>query len=219
MALTSVEVDRCKYEVGVALTRIGAEPYITYTAVFDRAVAPYLIDYGSTSTTTVQATTGGADATVVVAANPIVPAPYNSAGFVVGAQVVVDVGPSQEFSTIRAVSGLSLTLSTLQYAHGLGGAQYPVILKGAEWIVRDIIARIDVINTELGTTAPLGAGTQQVDEIKLYASQRGGTTQRDRFESLVAQRDQARFDLSFAIFGADIRNFRKAGGGSRVELY
>lgn len=221
MALTSTEIDRCRYECRIALTRIGAEPYIGFNALMTKAIAPYLIDYGSTSTTTVAAASPAVDAVITVVANPVVPDPYNAPGFVPGAQVVVDLGPSQEFSTIRAVSGLQLTLSTLTNAHGTAGAQYPVILKGAEWIVRDIIGRIDAVNTELSSTAVQGAGTAQVDEIKLHASIKGSAPQKDRFEALVGQREQARLDLSYALFGDDIRKFTRApsGGGSRVEIF
>ena len=220
MSLTSVELDRIRYELGISLVRLGAEPFIAFYAVFTKAVAPYLTDTGSTSTTTIAAVTTGADAVVTVVANPIVTDPYGTVAFAPGVDVVVDTGPNQEFATVRAVTGLSLTLSTLSLAHGTAGAQYPVILKGAEWIVRDILTRITAINGELSSTAVQGAGAAAVDEIKLAVSMRNGKDQRDRFDSLIVQREQARFDLSYALFGADIRtNSRRRSGGGRMELY
>jgi hypothetical protein len=215
MSLTSVELDRIRYELGAAVTRIGAEPYITFQAVFSKAIAPYLTDIGSTSTTTVAAVAGGASTAIVVAANPIAADPYNAPGFVVGADVVVDVGPAREFATIAVVSSLSLTL-TLSNAHGTAGAPYPVVLKGAEWIVRDIIARIDVINTQLSSVAPMTSGIKAVDEIEFFGGGEGKRS-RNRADDLLYQRMIARDDLSSAIGVPNM--WRTKRQAQRFELY
>src|SRR5437879_6148209 len=104
MALTSEEIDRCKLELGYPGTRIGAEPYITYSAVFDKAILPYLTDTGTTSTSVVAI--GNA---AMVLGSPT--------GFVVGSKIVIDVGPLQEFSDVLVLSGSTIT-APVTIAHG-----------------------------------------------------------------------------------------------------
>ena len=215
MALSSTEVDRIRYALGYPVTRIGAEPYITYAAVFDKAIIPYLTDVGSTSATAVTAVVAGADVAVTVAINPTLPQYPNGLAFVVGVIVAVDVGPTSEQSIIKAVSGNVLTL-TLSNAHG-ALAPYPIVLAGAEQIIRDILTRLDDINTEL-RIAVKGSGVQQVDEVQLYANTKGRTKQADKFGALMFQRDQARTDLSDAIGLVNLRTARRGGGG-KMELY
>ena len=218
MSLTSVELDQIRFELGYPLTRIGAEPYITFAAVFSRAVAPYLTDVGSTSATAVTASAAGANNTIVVAANPVAVDPYNTVGFVVGANVVVDVGPAQETAIIQVVSGLSLTLS-LTNAHGALGI-YPVMLAGAEKFIRDLLNRLTVISNELTNTAPKVAGLTKVDEIEASsqgAGKRGGKTL-DRGNVLYQQRDLARRDLARAL-GVGYLNDQRASAGAQMEIY
>jgi len=205
----------------VALTRIGAEPFIAFNAIFTKAIAPYLIDYGSTSATSVLAVQSGAQVAIAVVANPVVVDPYNVACFAPGTAVVVDVGPLQELATVLSldvVGGVNLTMQ-LTLAHGAGGASYPVVLAGGEFAVREILSRLTVIEGQLSSTAPLSAGVEAVDEIKMSASIRGRGAQRNRFDDLMVQRDQARRDLG-DILGLGEYYLRKGrSGGSRVELY
>lgn len=216
MALRQEEIDRIRYELGVPLTRVGAEPYITWVPIFAKVIQPYLFDNSTTSTTAVSAAPGGAPISVTLVANPEGPDGFGLV-FAVGTSCVVDVGPAQEIATIAALSGLVATM-TLANAHGGAGASYPIAPNGAEQIVRDIFVRLDAINVQLRTIAPQTAGITQADEIKLSPSMRGRSRQSDTFDSLVAQRDQARQDLADAIGFKDLRKLAQSSV-SRVELY
>jgi hypothetical protein len=209
MALRWEDVQRLKQESGYNIVNIGAELYVLngYAAVFDAAIAPYLVDQGSTSTTTVGPYAVPQNMPVTVLANPNVtgnavsgpPPNPNTYGkvFQVGSKVVVDVGPAQEAPlVVLAVdaTGLILTLP-ITNAHGVGGASYPIYLYAGEFLVRDVLARLDIINVQLKGYAPIVAGLAQADEAKFFASQRGRRGQQGVFDDLMAQRDMARRDL------------------------
>lgn len=210
MALRPEELDRIKWELGVSPIRLGAEPYITYVAIFDRVVQPYLFDNSTTSTTSV---TAGQTIAITLAANPV---PPNGVGltFNVGTSCIVDQGPAQETVVIQALSGLSATC-TFANAHS---GTYSVYPNGSEQIVRDIITRLDNIKAQLTTIAPQTSGIEAVDEVKLYSA---GTGKRGRtmskFQELVHQREQARDDLGEAIGFANLRRLRRGGFG--LEVY
>lgn len=222
MALTYGEIQRLKYETGYNAANVGAEIYVLngYAAVFDAAIAPYLIDLGSMSTTAVSAQSAPTVTTITLAANPpvtgaTVGASYGNV-FTQGAKIVVDVGPAQEQNVvILALAGLSAAV-TLQNAHGAYGS-YPVVLQGGEFLVRDILTRLDVINAQLKGFAPVVAGVAQADEAKLYASMSGGRrgAQRGVTDDLINQRDWARKDLA-ALLGIqnlwELRGKRGDGG-------
>lgn len=218
MALRAEEILQIKYELGVSVTLIGAEPYITYLAIFDKAIAPYIIDPTTTSVTPVTAASAGAQIAVTVAAIPVI-AGSSTPAFTVGTTVNVDVGPNAEPSQILIVSGTTIWL-TLANAHGANGV-YPITMAGGENVVRTILARINAIESQMTNIAPQAAGVQQVDEIKLYASTRVGgrsSNTRDMFGSLVEQREQARDDLGEAVGFSNLRRLKRQAGG-RMELY
>jgi hypothetical protein len=217
MALRPEEILRIKWELGVSVTLIGAEPYITYVAVFDKAIQPYIVDPTTTSTTPVTASSAGAAVALTVAAIPVIAA-TNLPAFAVGTTVTVDVGPNSETSQILIVSGTTIWV-TLSNAHGANGA-YPVIMSGGEQVVRDILTRLDAIKSELANTAPKTAGIEQVDEVRIYASTPAGSRRgsRDKFESLVQQREQARNDLAEAVGFENLRRIKR-GQSSRITLF
>ena len=216
MSLQPYELDIIKQQLGVTLTRVGAEPYIEYVALFDQVVFPYLYDNSTTSSTSVVA---GATTAITVAANPAAPNNASQLTFQVNGQAVVDVGTPQEIVYWAIISGTTFT-ATFANAHT---APFTIWPNGAEWAVRGILARIASIETQMFTLAPITAGIQQADEfIKLYAStkgvQRGAT--HDKFGSLVEQRMQARDDLSGAIGFPNLwRQKSQSYGPSRTELY
>jgi hypothetical protein len=213
MSLRPEEIDRIKWELGVSVNRLGAEPYISYVAVFDRAIQPYLFDNTTTSATSVSA--GGGQTTITLAANPTA-ASGNGLTFQAGTSVLIDVGPSQEQSVIQAITGLSVTL-TLANAHS---GTYVVAPVGSEQIVREVLSRLDAIKSELLNIAPKTAGVESVDEVKLYPSGgkgRGGKM-RDKFESLIQQREQARDDLGEAVGYPNLRRMKR-GTGFSFEVY
>jgi hypothetical protein len=217
VALHAEEILRCKWELGVSVTLIGAEPYITYLAVFDKAIAPYIIDPTTTSATPVVASSPAAQTSIVVAAIPVI-AGTSTPAFGVGSTVTVDVGPPAEQAVILVLSGTTLWL-TLANAHGSNGA-YPVTMAGGEQVVRDVLARLDAIKSELLNVAPKTAGIEQVDEVKIFPATTVGSRRgtRDKFESLIQQREQARDDLGEAIGFPNLRRMRR-GGGARAEAY
>lgn len=213
MSLRPEEIDRCRFELGVPLTRIGAEPYIAFIALFDRVIQPYLFDNATTSSTTVTAVAAGAVATLALAANPFIPGSSTILTFQVGTSCLVDVGPSQETGVIQSLTGLNAQI-TLVNAHS---GTYPVSAVGSEQIVRDILTRLDVIRVALQTIAPPSAGVESVDDIRMFPAGSGRKGKvLDKFQSLVMQRKQAREDLGEAL---GCGTFRRSGGGSSIGVY
>ena len=196
---------------------MGADAYIQYIAVFDRAVQPYLIDVGTTASTTVVANALGAITTITVAANPVSTTSTQALSFVVGSNVIVDVGPAAESAVVTAISGLAFTM-TLFNAHS---GTYPVILQGAEQIIRDCFARLDQIKNEMLTVAPRTAGLAALTgELEFFSSGRnnrkGG---KSKFEDLLFQRKIARMDLAGALGVPFLDSSRPSGGGTSFEVY
>jgi hypothetical protein len=215
MSLQPYELDVIKMQLGCTLTRVGAEPYIAFVALWDQVIFPYLYDNSTTSSTSVAA---GSTAAITLTANPTAPNNVTQLVFAVGTSCVVDVGPAQEIAVIQILSALTATI-VFANAHT---APYPIWPNGAEWAVRKILARIALIESNMSTIAPQAAGVQQADEVKLYASSKGnqrGATH-DMLGSLVEQRMQARDDLSGAIGFPNLWR-QKAGNSapSRIELY
>ena len=209
MSLRNEEIIRLKLELGFNVTNLGAEPYITYAAVFDKAVQPYLVDVGTTSSTPVVAAVSGAVVSLTIATNPLSLSPTQALSFVVGSNIVVDVGPFLETSTILTVTALVIGVQ-LTLAHA---APYPVLLQGSEQIVRDLFARLDAIKSEMINVAPKTAGMQQVDEIQFFGNVRGRGKTQDKFASLMWQRDEARRDLAGALGIPYLRDVRRGAGG------
>jgi hypothetical protein len=214
MALRNEEILRIKYELSYNVTGIGAEPYITYSAIFDKAVQPYLIDISTTSSTAVIAATSGASVALTVASNPASISATQAVSFVAGSAVIVDVGPNQETSIIQSVSGLNFTM-LLFLAHS---GTYPVLLNGAEQTIRDILTRLDAIKSEMLNVAPKTAGMEQVDEVRMFSRRKGSVNVQDKFASLLFQRDTARRDLAGALGVPYLQDVRK-NSGTRIEAY
>lgn len=213
MSLRPEEILRVKIALGVSVTLLGAEPYITYLAIFDRAIQPYIVDPATTSlTVVVPGTQSIALASVPVIAGSLTPA------FSVGSSVTVDVGPAAEIVQIQVLTGTT-AWATFANAHGANGA-YPVIMAGGEQVVREILARIALIESLLSSIAPVSAGVQEADEAKLYPASTTGSKRgsRDTHESLVQQREAARTDLGEAVGFPNLRNYR-ASAGSRMTMY
>lgn len=218
------DIARLKFETGYNVNAVGAELYVLngYAAVFDAAIAPYLVDQGTISFTQVGPYAAPQNVQLALLANPNVtgnavngpPSQPNTYGnvFQVGSKIVVDVGPAQERDVIiQTLSGLVVTVA-LQNVHGQNGS-YPVLLQGGEYLVRDVLARLDVINTQLKGYAPAVAGLEQADEAKFYASRRGKQGQQGVFDDLMAQRDMARRDLC-ALLGIENLWERRGRHGS-----
>jgi hypothetical protein len=215
VSLRAEEILRVKFALGVSVTLIGAEPYITFLAIFNVAIQPYIIDPTTTSSSVVA---GSSQPTAIVVASIPVIAGSVTPAFTVGTTVTIDVGPTAEQSQILTISGTTIWV-TINNSHGSNGA-YPVTMAGGEQVVRDILARIATIEGQLSNFAPQSAGVEQVDEIKLYPATTTGSRRgsRDMFESLVQQREQARDDLGEAVGFPNLRTVKKSRGNS-VAIY
>ena len=209
MALRPEELDRIKFCLGVSMTRLGAEPYIAYLAIFDRVIQPFLFDNATTSTTSVAV--AGTQAITLVA-NPTAPS-NNGLTFQVGTNCVIDVGPNTENCVLQALAGLSATF-TFTKPHTL--ATYFVGPYGSEAIVRDIITRLDTLRDQLRDIAPTTAGVSQVDDIRLYG---GGGKGASKYSELVMQRDLARDDLGEAVGFPNLRRSKGGAGGFNIAIY
>lgn len=214
MALRNEEIIRLKYELGMNVTGVGAEVYIGYVAVFDRAVQPYLIDVSTTSSTAVVAAAAGANVAITVASNPVSTTSTQALSFVPGSMLVVDVGPNTETTIVQQIAGLVLTVQLFNAHSGT----YPVVLQGAEQIIRDIFTRLDVIKSEMLNVAPKTAGIGKVDEVEMFSKKSGRDRTQDKFGALLWQRDEARRDLAGALGIPYLKDARKASG-CRMELY
>lgn len=221
------EIIRAKFECGYSITGVGAEPYISYVAVFDRAIQPYLVDLSTTSSTIVTAAVGGATVPITLASNPSTIGSVGSTttttqplAFVQGSFLSVDVGPNAETTQIQNINGLVVYVQ-LSLAHGTNGS-YPVTIMGAEQQIRDIFARLDAIKSEMLNVAPKTAGIAQVDEVKIYPSAKHSSkgASLSKIDDLVYQRLVARRDLCGALGIPYLPDVRANGaGGAGYELY
>jgi len=196
--LTDSEVLRIRYELGFNLLNADAAYWIGVTQAFEQIIQPFLESGASTtSSTAVVASTTPAVVTITLA---------SAAGFSAFDRAVVDVDSFQEISTIRAVSGSTITL-VLSKAHT---GTYPVLVEGGESIVREILNRIREVKTQLSTVFGTGA-LKKVDEIEWYQS--GASTQ---FGMLGDQLTHWRNELASAL---GIPNMWASRGGARLAVY
>lgn len=167
MSLTDNELSRIKAELGYNVLEVGALPYIGHSELFDQVIQPYLATgTNTTSATSVTAATTATPATLTLA---------SATGFTSLARVVVDVDEREEIVTVQAVSGSTIT-ALFKKAHG---GTYPVIIEGAESIVRDILRQIRGVQAQI-TAASSTAGIKRVDVIEFF----GLTTQTSQISSL-----------------------------------
>jgi len=157
MALTTAELDRIKFELGYNLLGIGAVPYIGITQLFEQVIQPYLATgINTTSSTTVVASATAVPATLTLA---------DVTGFAAGARVVVDVDDREEIVTVQSVVGSTIT-ALFKLDHS---GTYPVIIEGAESIVRNILRQIRGVQDKI-TSASNTAGLKRVDVIEFYGN-------------------------------------------------
>ena len=213
MALTTAEHQRIKYELGYPNLDNAAEPYIGIHAFFSAVLQPYLLHgAATTSSTPVTASTTPTAQTLTLA---------SGTGFAAGDVVVVDVDDRQERATIQAFSGVSATV-LLSKAHA---GTYPVIVEGAESIIRDILNELRLLTSGMGGKA--GAissirsrvGIKRVDDVEFFG---GGQTLAsqgvDPLTQVLQLREMWRDELAQAI-GIPRLNGKNNSGGSDVSVY
>lgn len=200
MPLTTAEIWRVRAELGYHVLTSSAEPYISYIAIFDQIVKPYTsTGYATTSATAVTAASSPTVVTLTLA---------DATGFAAGDRVAIDVDDMQERVTVRSVSGSTISVA-LRLGHTAG---YPVVQEGGESIIREILANIRTVRSEMAQTFGTGA-LKKVDEIEWYES-RGRTA----FGNLGEQLKFWREELASAIGVASMWSMRR-GGAQRLAAY
>lgn len=213
MALTDAELQRIRYELGFVNMDTAAEPYIGIAAFFTQVLQPYLLTgAATTSSTTVTAAGTPTPQSLILA---------SAAGINVGDIVVVDVDARQERATIQSLIGSSATMQ-LSLAHV---GTYPVVVEGAEGIIRDILRELRLLSTGMNGAASAFSSFRSragikavVGEVEFFG---GGQTLAsqgvDPLTQLIQLREFWRDELASAV-GIERLN-KNASGGSNMALY
>ena len=204
MALLTSELDRIRHEMGYNLLRVGAEPWVGISSLFDNVIAPYTRSGALTTSSSEVAGPlyPGAPPTqsVIKLTDPT--------GFNSGDRIIVDVDDAQEALTVQGMTG-PLLLGMFSKAHN---RTYSVTVEGGESIIREILVNIRNVKAKMADSYGTGA-LKQVDEISFYEAQ--GQTY---FGLLGGQLCFWRDELASAL---GIRSMwkRRSGGGSRLAVY
>jgi len=199
LALLNSELQRVRYELGYNVLAAGAEPYISYVAIFDKVVQTYLNAGAKTTSTTA--------VTAASAATPVALTLTDATGFTAGDRVVVDVDARQEWATVTLVSGSAITVP-LKLTHS---GTYPVTVEGGEAIVRELLVKIRQVRDRMALQYGSGA-LKKVDEVEFY--DRGGKSAFGVLgENLMYWRDE----LSGALGVPNLWRQKRGGGGIAVS--
>lgn len=205
MALSDSEIYRIRKELGYNVLTVGAEPYIGIVAIFNRVIQTYMS--GGASTTSSTAVTAASTPTVV----GLVLASIT--GFTTGDRVVVDVDSFRETPTIRSISGSTISVA-LSLAHT---GTYPVVVEGGETMVRDLLRKIEAVNTQLDAASST-AGLKRAEDIEWYQSQTGAYGGSAQLGALYSQRSQLRDELAMLLGVENLWRVRQSAGSS-VAVY
>lgn len=204
MALLDSEVARIKAELGYNALTVGAVPYVAVTRLFENVIQAYM---GAGATT--------ASSTIVTAvSDPSSPSPVtltlsSATGFTAGDTVIVDVDSRQEYATVQATSGATITV-LLAKAHTW---TYPVTVEGGETLVREYLTKLRLLNAPGGQfdQAADKSGIEQIDEIRFFGGPQGSAALRDLRRLQRHYRDELA-----SILG--VPNLRDGGSGS-ISVY
>ncbi len=156
---------------------VGAVPMIDIHAVYTSVIQPNLASSSTPPTTS---------ATTVSAAGPATLTLASVAGLTAGSsRVVIDVDAAREVCTVRAVSGLTISVLCKQAHSGT----YPVEVESGLTIVRGVIA--DLESLDQVQRANFGsAGVKRVDEIEFFSVSEGGSilVQAEAFRNVLRAR-------------------------------
>jgi hypothetical protein len=208
VALLQWEVERIRFELGYNVLTVGAEPYISYVAVFDDVIRAFLQAGAVTTSST----------TVTAVAPPTPPQPValtlaSSAGFAAGDRIWLDVDARQEAATIESLVG-SVATVLLRLDHA---GTYPVTQEGGEAIVREKLNELRQVQARILRAAG-SAGISRADEVSFFPSNshRGGSAQLD---GLYRMREDYRRELAEALGVQYLRPFRRGVGSTGAVLY
>lgn len=215
MALTTAELARIKYELGIPNYANAASPYVGgILALFEQVIQPYLQGGAqTTSSTPVTAASTPTLQTLTLA---------SATGFAAGDIVIVDVDARQERATISALSGASATVQlTLDHS-----GTYPVVVEGSESIVRDILRELRLISSGMnGSKSALAQMQSRLGIKEIYQDVSffgGGNTLAsqgvDPLTQLLKLREHWRDELSF-VLNVPRLNSSQSSGGSSVSVY
>jgi hypothetical protein len=231
LALLDSELQRIRYELGYNVLSVGAEPYISYVAVFDMVVQRYLNAGAKTSSLTYCAPPADPSTpelhTIVLA---------DATGFEEGQRIWLDAGARQECVDLVSLSGTNAKFFGLKtHGESAGTLKYSVTVEGGEAIIREILAEIGAVRAQLGLAGAANAsssaailassgGLKRVDEIEFYAASGssvfGGNNPEGgaQFANLKAQLNHWVEELSMALGVPNLRK-RRAGSGSNLSVY
>ena len=201
--LTDDEMARIKAELFSNVLDLGAVPYISVLAIYS------LIRDNVSSSATAPTTS----ATAVSAAGPTTLTLASVTGLSSGSRVVLDVDSAREVVTVRAVSGLTVSVVCTKTHSGT----YPVEVESALTIVRGLMADLEAIDQQERLTIPQ-AGVKQVDEIQFFGRAEGGVR-----DTLTAHRNALRGRLASATGLTEVLREMASrvsqGGGMSFEVY
>lgn len=197
MALLTSEIQRIKYELGYNVLRVGAEPYIGVTQMFEQVIQPYT--QGGATTTCATAVSAAS------APTPVALTLTDATGFTVGDAIVVDVDARQERATIERLSGSAATV-LLTLAHA---GTYPVTVEGGETIIRELLGNCVRVGKSIAA-ATSRAGLKRVDEIEFQDAAAGGMSAVTK--ALTRELSYWRDELAGALGCANLRAIRRGGG-------
>lgn len=231
MALLDSEIQAIRRELGYNVLSVGAEPYISYVAVFDMVVQKYLNAGAKTSSQTYCAPVADPNTpelrTITLA---------SATGFAEGQRIWIDSESRQESAELVSLSGATAKFFGLKpHGDNTGTLKYFVTVDGGEAIVRDILAAIRAVRSQMSlanaTNASSSAailassgGLKRVDEIEFYAASGssvfGGNNPEGgaQFANLKAQLNHWVEELSMALGVPNLRK-KRAGSGSNLSVY
>lgn len=199
MALSTAELTRIKFELGYNVLSLGAEPFIGVAMIFEQIVAVYM--------TAGAATTSATAVTAAGSPTPVAITLTSATGFAAGARVWVDVDERMESPTVQSISGAAITIA-LEKEHS---GTYPVSVDGGEAMVREMLARISDVKTELGSTFGEGA-LKKVDEVEFYQPSGNKTIFGVLGDQLMFWRDE----LASLLGVANMWRYKRAAGSQAV---
>ena len=146
------EMARVRAECLDNVLSVGATPYFDVRAVYD-VIAQYVVSSSVAPTTC---------ATGVTAAGPTVLTLASVSGLAAGSRVQIDVDGSRETVTVRAVTGLTISVICRKTHSGT----YPVEVESALTLVRGVLADLSALEQVNTLDAFNALGLRRVDEVE-----------------------------------------------------
>ena len=199
--LDDADIVRIRAELGDNIVAALANPYIGVRTVYGVIQEYVQTDVVPTSS-----------ATTVSTAGPTVLTLASVSGLSVGSRVVIDVDDAREVCSVRAVSGLTISVVCRKTHSGA----YPVEVENPLTIVRGLLADLETISLRERSLFD-SAGVKKVDEIEFFSAAEGGTA----LASINDARSRARIRLAQSCGVVWIANGEaaRAAGGSSFEVF